>query len=100
MLARVRKGGRVSPWFLARIAYWMSQFAFVLCLLPLCTPAFAQQPAPVDVPGQSDRRIPERTPTNVASLQGRVRDQQSHAVPGATLTIRSRDSARTYISTT
>jgi hypothetical protein len=100
MLAGVRKGGRVSPWFLARIAYRMSQFACVLCLLPRCTPACAQQPAPVDVPGQSDRRIPERAPTNVASLQGRVRDQQSRAVPGATLTIRSLDNARTYISTT
>lgn len=78
----------------------MSWFAAVLCLRPLCAPAFAQQPAPADVQSQSDRRIPERAAANAASLQGRVRDQQGHAVPVATLTIRSLHRARTYISST
>jgi Carboxypeptidase regulatory-like domain len=77
----------------------MLRFAPILCSVLLFTPAFAQS-APAGVQSQPDRRIPERSPANVASLQGRVRDQQGRAVPGATLRIRSLQGARTYISTT
>ena len=39
--------------------------------------------------GQSDRRIPERFPSNVAALQGVIRDPHGRAISGAQLDLRN-----------
>lgn len=99
MVGRVRMGGRVPQCFLARIACGM-RLAPMLGLLLWRTALLAQQPVPTDAPNQPDRRIPERPAASAASLQGRVRDQDGRAVPGARLTIRSLTGARSYVVTT
>jgi len=81
-------GGRVSRWFLARIASWILRSAVLFCSFVMLSTAHAQQPAAESPQSQTDRRIPERAPANTTSLQGVVRDQQGRAVPGVTVELR------------
>jgi hypothetical protein len=64
------------------------------------TPVLAQQPEPPTTQFPPARRLPERSATGRASLQGTVRDELDRAVPGVALTFRSLSSGSSYEATT
>jgi hypothetical protein len=89
----VLTGGCASRRDLVRNTRRKSQFAAAILVL-LSSSVFAQESLPT-----TDRRIPEQHPPSIASLQGRIRDQQEHAVPGATVTLQSKINRRGYSAT-
>src|ERR1700687_1161493 len=80
--------GRVSRRFLSRIFSWMLWSALLLCTFHVFSVVQAQQLEVQDSQTPTDRRIPERTPADTASLQGIVRDQQGRVVPEVALELR------------
>jgi Carboxypeptidase regulatory-like domain len=62
--------------------------ALLLCTFNAFSAVHAQQLEVENSRRQTDRRIPERAPASMASLQGIVRDQQGRVVPEVTLELR------------
>ncbi|MBZ5654572.1 MAG: carboxypeptidase-like regulatory domain-containing protein [Acidobacteriia bacterium] len=50
--------------------------------------------------GQSNRRIPERSPASTATVQGVIRDSQGRAIPGVQLDLRSTANDQHYSAAT
>src|SRR3981081_2664412 len=73
-------------------------FSLVVCLLfsPFSAPPlFARQ-----AQAQSSRRIPERSPTIAATLQGLIRDQSGRGIPGVQLDLHSTITGQHYSAAT
>jgi Carboxypeptidase regulatory-like domain len=83
-------GGRALRWFLA----YLPCFGVFLSL-SFPSPLFARQEL-----GQSNRRIPERSPSSTATLQGLIRDSQGRAIPGVQLDLHSTTSGQHYSAST
>jgi len=87
----VQTGGRALRWSLVCLPC----FGFFLCLFTFSSPLFARQ-----AQAQSSRRIPERSPTITATLQGLIRDQSGRAIPGVQLDLHSTNTGQRYSAAT
>ena len=86
----MQTGGRALRWSVLCLP------CFAACLLPFFpSPLFARQSQ-----GQSDRRIPERSPASTATLQGLIRDQNGRAIPGVQLDLHNKTSGQHYSAAT
>lgn len=70
-------------------------FGIFLCLFSFSPLLLARQ-----AQGQSNRRIPERSPASTATLQGLIRDSQGRAIPGVQLDLHSTTSDQHYSAAT
>jgi Carboxypeptidase regulatory-like domain len=98
MVGRVRIGGRVPRRTTARIGVWSLRFAGLV--LAGAGTVLGQRPDSSTTQLPPPRRIPERSLSAKASLQGRVRDEQDRAVSSVALTIRSLSKGSTFEATT
>lgn len=85
---------------LSRIARRTPRFLVLSCSLVFLPALFAQQPIPESTENQSNRRIPERAPASMVSLQGVVRDPQGQSIASVTIELRAVGGAKSYAAVT
>ena len=84
----MRSGGRVSRYLYGWFSVRALSTSLMSAVLLAQSPAACQQTTMRLAQEQPDRRIPEHTIAGIVSLQGTVRDQDGHAVPGVDVQLR------------